>query len=66
MVFVVWGSFVLWGFFNYYFCLFLFCFFGVLRKNAFLDLRTVFNEAISMLDELQNPGSLAYVDTLSF
>lgn len=57
---------LLWGFFNYYFCLFLFWFFGVLRKNAFLDLRTVFNEAISMLDELQNPESLAYVDTLSF
>lgn len=38
----------------------------VLRKNAFLDLRTVFNEAIGMLGEFQNPESLAYVDTLGF
>lgn len=43
-----------------------FFFVVLLRKNAFLDLRTVFNEAIGMLDELQNCESLACVDTLGF
>lgn len=60
----------MWGFQNYFlvfFCLFLFCCcFKEKCLFAFLGLRAVFNEAIGMMDELQNPESLAYVDTLGF
>lgn len=36
------------------------------EKCLFVDLGTAFNEAIGVLDELQNPRILAYVDTLGF
>jgi len=45
---------------------FVFLLVSFLKKNAYLDLGTVFNEAVGALDELQNPESLANVDTLDF